>query len=56
LGQYVVRAATRAEKIHYDPASDIVIWIAAPQGFYKEKSETLKGFEWYRIYRHTEFN
>ena len=23
-----------AEKIHYDPASDTVIWTAAPKGFY----------------------
>ncbi len=45
LGQYVVRGATCAEKIHYDPTSDTVIWTAAPKGFYKGKSESFKGFE-----------
>jgi hypothetical protein len=45
LGQYVVRGATCAEKIHYDPASDTVIWTATPKGFYKGKTETFKGFE-----------
>ena len=45
LGQYVVRGATCAEKIQYDPASDTVIWTAAPKGFYKGKTETFKGFE-----------
>jgi hypothetical protein len=45
LGQYVVRGATCAEKIHYDPVSDTVIWIAASKGFYKGKSEAFKGFE-----------
>jgi len=45
LGQYVVRGATCAENIHYDPASDTVIWTASPKGFYKGKSETFKGFE-----------
>jgi hypothetical protein len=45
LGQYVVRGAICAEKIQYDHASDTVIWIASPKGFYKNKSETLKGFE-----------
>lgn len=45
LGQYVVRGAICAEKIHYDPASDTVIWTAAPKGFYKGKTETFKGFE-----------
>ncbi len=28
LGQYVVRGATCAEKIQYDPASDTIIWTA----------------------------
>jgi hypothetical protein len=45
LGQYVVRGATCAEKIQYDPASDTVFWTAAPKGFYKGKTETFKGFE-----------
>ena len=45
LGQYVVRGATCAEKIHYDPSSDTVIGTTAPKGFYKGKSESLKGFE-----------
>lgn len=45
LGQYVVRGATCAEKIHYDPASGTVIWTASPKSFYKGKSETFKGFE-----------
>ncbi len=45
LGQYVVRGATCAEKIQYDPASDTVIWTASPKGFYKGKTETFKGFE-----------
>jgi len=45
LGQYVVRGATCAEKIHYAPDSDTVIWTASPKGFYKGKSETFKGFE-----------
>jgi hypothetical protein len=45
LGQYVVRGATCAEKIQYDPTSDTVIWSAAPKGFYKGKTETFKGFE-----------
>ncbi|MGC8926115.1 MAG: transposase, partial [Calditerrivibrio sp.] len=45
LGHYVVRGATCAEKIHYDSVSDTVIWTASPQGFYKGKSETFKGFE-----------
>jgi hypothetical protein len=45
LGQYVVRGATCAEKIQYDPASDTVIWRAASKGFYKGKTETFKGFE-----------
>jgi hypothetical protein len=44
LGQYVVRGATCAEKIQYDPASDTVFWTAAPKGFYKGKTETFKGF------------
>jgi len=45
LGQYVVRGATCAEKIQYDPVSDTVIWTASLKGFYKGKSETFKGFE-----------
>ncbi len=45
LGQYVVRGATCAEKIQYDPYSDIVTWTASRKGFYKGKSETFKGFE-----------
>jgi hypothetical protein len=45
LGQYIVRGATCADKIHYDPACDTVIWTAPPKGFYKGKSETFKGFE-----------
>lgn len=45
LGQYVVRGATCAEKIRYDPASDTVIWTASLKGFYKGKTETFKGFE-----------
>ena len=45
LGQYVVRGATCAEKIQYDPASDTIIWTASPKGFYKGKTETFKGFE-----------
>jgi len=45
LGQYVVRGATCAEKIQYDPVSDTVIWTASPKGFYKGKTETFKGFE-----------
>ena len=45
LGQYIVRGATCTEKIRYDPASDTVIWTAAPKGFYKGKTETFKGFE-----------
>jgi len=30
LGQYVVRGAACAEKIHYDEASDTVVWTASP--------------------------
>jgi hypothetical protein len=45
LGQYIVRGATCAEKIHYDPTSDTVIWTASSKGFYKGKSESFKGFE-----------
>jgi hypothetical protein len=45
LGQYVVRGATCAEKIQYDPASDTVIWRAASKGFHKGKTEIFKGFE-----------
>ncbi|SLM17439.1 transposase [uncultured spirochete] len=45
LGQYVVRGATCAEKIHYDPASDTVTWTAAPKGFFKGRAETFRGFE-----------
>ena len=45
LGQYVVRGATCAEKIQYDPVSDTVIWTASPKGFYKGQTETFKGFE-----------
>ncbi len=45
LSQYVVRGATCTEKIHYDTASNTVIWTAAPKDFYKEKSETFKSFE-----------
>ncbi|MCG7853799.1 MAG: transposase [Methanosarcinaceae archaeon] len=45
LGQYVVRGATCAEKIQYDPESDTVVWAASPKGFYKSKSETFKGYE-----------
>lgn len=45
LGQYVVRGATCAEKIHYDEASDTVVWTASPKGFYKGRTETFKGFE-----------
>jgi hypothetical protein len=45
LGQYVVRGATCAEKIQYDPTSDTVLWTASPKGFYKGKTETFKGFE-----------
>jgi hypothetical protein len=45
LGQYVVRGATCAEKIQYDPASDTVIWTAAPKRFYRGRTETFKGFE-----------
>jgi len=45
LGQYVVRGATCAEKIQYDPVSDTVIWTASSKGFYKGKTETFKGFE-----------
>ncbi|NLD04821.1 MAG: transposase [Synergistaceae bacterium] len=45
LGQYVVRGATCAEKIQYDPASDTVIWTAALKGFYKGRAETFSGFE-----------
>jgi len=42
LGQYVVRGATCAEKIHYDPASDTVIWTAAPKGFYQRNRNVSK--------------
>ena len=45
LGQYVVRGATCAEKIHFDEASDTVVWTASPKGFYKGRAETFKGFE-----------
>ncbi len=45
LVQYVVRGATCAEKIQYDPASDTVIWTAAPKSFYKGKTATFKCFE-----------
>ena len=45
LGQYVVRGATCAEKIHYDSDSDTVTWTASPEGYYKGTSETFKGFE-----------
>ena len=45
LGQYVVRGGTCAEKIHYDPDTDTVIWTASPKGFYKGRSETYTGFE-----------
>lgn len=45
LGQYVVRGATCAEKIHYDETSDTVVWTASPKGFYKGRIETFKGFE-----------
>ena len=44
-GQYVVRSATSAEKIHYDPATDTVVWTAAPKGFHKGKAQTFKGHE-----------
>ena len=45
LGQYVVRGAIGTKKIHYDEASDTVVWTASPKGFYKGTSETFKGFE-----------
>jgi len=45
LGQYVVRGATCAEKINYDPDTDTVTWTASSKGFYKGRSETFKGFE-----------
>jgi hypothetical protein len=45
LGQYVVRGATCAEKIQYDPDADTVTWTASPKGFYKGRTETFKGFE-----------
>jgi hypothetical protein len=45
LGQYVVRSATSSEKIHYDPDTDTVVWMAAPKGYYKGKVESFTGFE-----------
>ena len=45
LGQHVVRGAIGTKKIHYDEASDTVVWTASPKGFYKGTSETFKGFE-----------
>ena len=45
LSQYVVRGATCAEKIHYDPDNDTVTWSASPKGYYKGRTETFKGFE-----------
>jgi hypothetical protein len=42
---YVVRGATCAEKIHYDPDTDTVIWTASPKGYYKGRSRTFTGFE-----------
>jgi hypothetical protein len=45
LGQYVVRGATCAEKIHYDPVSDTIVRTASPKGYYKGRSEIFKGFE-----------
>jgi hypothetical protein len=45
LGRYVVRGASCAEKIQYDPDNDTVTWSASPKGFYKGRTETFKGFE-----------
>jgi hypothetical protein len=45
LGQYVVRGATCAEKIKYNPNKDTVTWTASSKGFYKGRSEIFKGFE-----------
>jgi hypothetical protein len=45
LSQYVVRGASCAEKIQYDPDSDTVTWSASTKGYYKGRIETFKGFE-----------
>ena len=43
LGQYVVRGATCAEKIHYDEASDTVVWTASPKGVLQGQGRDLQG-------------
>ena len=39
LGQYFVRGATCADKIHYISESDTVIWTTSTKGFNKAGSE-----------------
>jgi len=45
LGQYVVRGATCAEKIQYDPDADMMILSASPKGYYRGRTETFRGLE-----------